>query len=619
MKMMKKIFTVLAAGFFLCSCETEDDAGSVSRSSGTSGTGTVTVTTPSDVSDTNASGETIAAEATGSSLSEAGNKLYFSLTDSTVSSDNSTWAEITTKKAKFFDDTVTVQFTKDDEGNSTGLIKIDATDVTQGLALYFTGTQTRGGIKIQTSTDYETAVYLEDVSITSTNYPCIDITKGGAATVFLTGDNVLVDGRSYGTGYGEEYSTTEGATYEDDGETKECELSQNVVSEGSDSKGTLYCKGGLAVTGSGSLSVTQAYKNCIASKDGVLTIESGTITLKNYNSSSDTGKNGLFGGQGIIVSGGTVTFDGMGIVSTSDLRKANGFKTDDEDYPSSFVKLAGGSVNVTTYNGKGISAPFVYIEGGDNTFNVTGVTGFTGDDKKTGAYYDADGLLVKCTGSASTSTDSDTLYIKFAAEGIEGDSGVTVSGGNTIVSAADDGINVSATGGSLVISGGFLYVKAKGDGLDSNGNITVSGGVTVVSQTGGGNAPIDCGDGYKFTVTGSDAVVFAMGTSDMFSESIPSSTVSPMIYSKSLGTSSSSLGVNGIIALKSPQSYGAAILISPSLTSGTSYSFVKGGTVGGTLYSSDAGVYFPATVSGGSSVSATATTSSSSSGTGFQR
>ena len=170
-----------------------------------------------------------------------------------------------------------------------------------------------------------------------------------------------------------------------------------------------------------------------------------------------------------------------------------------------------------------------------------------------------------------------------------------------------------------MISGGFLYVKAKGDGLDSNGNITVSGGVTVVSQTGGGNAPIDCGDGYKFTVTGSDAVVFAMGTSDMFSESIPSSTVSPMIYSKSLGTSSSSLGVNGIIALKSPQSYGAAILISPSLTSGTSYSFVKGGTVGGTLYSSDAGVYFPATVSGGSSVSATATTSSSSSGTGFQR
>ncbi len=619
MKMMKKIFTVLAAGFFLCSCETEDDAGSVSRSSGTSGTGTVTVTTPSDVSDTNASGETIAAEATGSSLSEAGNKLYFSLTDSTVSSDNSTWAEITTKKSKFFDDTVTVQFTKDDEGNSTGLIKIDATDVTQGLALYFTGTQARGGIKIQTSTDYETAVYLEDVSITSTNYPCIDITKGGAATVFLTGDNVLVDGRSYGTGYGEEYSTTEGATYEDDGETKECGVSQNVVSEGSDSKGTLYCKGGLAVTGSGSLSVTQAYKNCIASKDGVLTIESGTITLKNYNSSSDTGKNGLFGGQGIIVSGGTVTFDGTGIVSTSDLRKANGFKTDDEDYPSSFVKLAGGSVNVTTYNGKGISAPFVYIEGGDNTFNVTGVTGFTGDDKKTGAYYDADGVLVKCTGSASTSTDSDTLYIKFAAEGIEGDSGVTVSGGNTIVSAADDGINVSASGASLVISGGFLYVKAKGDGLDSNGNITVSGGVTVVSQTGGGNAPIDCGDGCKFTVTGSDAVVFAMGTSDMFSESIPSSTVSPMIYSKSLGTSSSSLGVNGIIALQSPQSYGAAILISPSLTGGTSYSFVKGGTVGGTLYSSDAGVYFPATVSGGSSVSATATISSSSSGTGFQR
>ena len=192
-----------------------------------------------------------------------------------------------------------------------------------------------------------------------------------------------------------------------------------------------------------------------------------------------------------------------------------------------------------------------------------------------------------------------------------------VGSGKTIVSSVDDGINVSTTGGNLNISDGFVYVRASGDGLDSNGNITISGGITVVSQTGGGNAPIDGGDGYKFTVTGSSATVFAMGTSDMFNESKPSSTTIPYICSTSLGSSSSSLGVNGIIGLSSPQTYAAAILISPNFTSGTSYSFTKNGTVSGTEYVSGSGVYFPATISGGTSYSLTASTSSSSSGPSF--
>ncbi|MBP3771893.1 MAG: carbohydrate-binding domain-containing protein [Treponema sp.] len=564
MKKAKKFLTLIAASFFITACVVEDDS-SDSSSSGTS------------LSD----GTSISATASGSDFS-APNKIYIDLDNAKVSSDETTWSEITTTSIDFFDETVKVKYTEDDSGNSTGLIRVDAVDSTENLAIYLSGSQTSGGVKIQTSTSYEIGLYLDSVSITSTNYPCIDITKGGSATVFLSGTNTLIDGRKYGYGYGDSASS--------------CASGRIGSAEGSDSKGTLYCKGGLTIVESddgGSLSVTQAYKNCIASKDGILTIESGSLTLKNYTSSSETGKNGLFGGQGIVVNGGKISFDGKGIVSTSDLRKANGFKTDDEDYPSSYVKINGGTVNVTTYNGKGINAPVVAISGGTNTFTVTGTTSYS-ESTKSGSWYDADG--VKETGT-----------VKFAPEGIEGASSITISGGSTIVSAPDDGINVSNSGGSLSISGGFLYVKAQGDGLDSNGNITISGGVTVVSQTGNGNSPIDCGDNYKFTVTGTSATVFAMGGSGMFSESIPSSTTIPMIYSTSC-SGSTSLGVNGIIALASPQSYGAAILVSPSLTSGSSYSFVKGGTLGGTVYNSDAGVYFPATVSGGTSVSCTATT-----------
>ena len=531
--------------------------------------------------------------------------IYVDLESALVSSDNVTWSEITTSAVKPIDN-VKVKFTENDDGSSTGLIKINAASFSGKLAVYLSGKMSTGGVKIQSNASDVVAVYLNDAEITSSNYPCVEVTKGSSALVDISGTNVFVDGRTYGTGYGEEYSTSSSDTYtDDDGNIVSCTVVKAAQREGSGGKGTLYSKGNLTISGSGSLSVTQAYKNCIASKDGILTIDGGTLTLQNYLSSSTkssaTGKNGLFGGQGIVVNDGSITFNGYGIISTSDIRKANGFKTDDDDYTSSYVKINGGTVNVTTYNGKGINAPVVAIAGGRNTFTVTGITSYS-ERTSTGSWYDADG--VKETGT-----------VKFAPEGIEGASSVTFSGGTTIVSAPDDGVNVSTTGGTLTISGGFVYVKSQGDGLDSNGNIVISGGTAVVSQTGGGNSPIDCGDGsYSFKVTGTSATVFAMGSSDMFSESIPSSTVSPMIFSTSLGSSSSSLGINGIIAVKSPQTYAAAILISNSLTNGSSYSFVKDGTISGTLYNSDAGVYFPATVSGGTSVSATATTSSSSAG-----
>ena len=242
----------------------------------------------------------VSTQASGSSFS-ASKRLYINLTNRTVSADNATFTTIQGTESFFLDNTVAVSLL------DSVVIKIDATNITENLAVNFEGTLSTGGVKIQTTTDHEIGVYLNNVSITSSNYPCFDITKGGSASVFLTGTNSLVDGRTYG-----------------------------------------YCKGGLSLSGSGSLSVVQAYKNCIASKDGTLTIESGTYTLANYkkstyapltdySSTSATGKNGLFGGRAVVISGGDITFYGNGLVSSSECRKANGIKTDDDDYPSSSV------------------------------------------------------------------------------------------------------------------------------------------------------------------------------------------------------------------------------------------------------------------------------------------
>nr|MCR5724913.1 carbohydrate-binding domain-containing protein [Treponema sp.] len=436
--------------------------------------------------------------------------LYLNLTSGTVSADGTNYVAITTS-ANEIATNIKVKYTEDSDGASTGLIRVNAKKFEGELTVYITGTMTTGGVKIQSNGTDTVNVVLNGAAITSSSYPCLEVTKGSAAVITLTGTNTFVDGRAYGTGYGEEYSTTSGATYvDDDDQVQTCTVSKSVVSEGSDSKGTLYCKGDLTVSGSGSLTVTQAYKNCIASKDGTLTIDGGTLTLQNYLSDSTktsaTGKNGLFGGAGLVVNDGTISFTGYGIISTSDLRKANAFKTDDEDYPSSAVTINGGTITVSTYNGKGITAPYVNITGGTSSFAVTGVTTYA-ERTSTGSYYDADGVY--CSNQT----------IKFAAEGIESAYQTKISGGTVEVTATDDALNVSNSSGTFYLTGGSLYdYSSGGDGIDCNGNIYLQGGVVVSYAPTGSEDAFDCGDSNnKIYITGG-TIAGTCGSSNAISD-----------------------------------------------------------------------------------------------------
>ncbi len=409
------------------------------------------------------------------------NVIYVDLESALVSNDNESWLEISTSAVQPIDN-VKVKFTENDDGSSTGLIKINAASFGEKLAVYLSGTMTTGGVKIQSNASDVVAVYLNDAKITSSNYPCVEVTKGSEAIVNLSGTNVFVDGRSYGTGYGEEYSTSSSDTYtDDDGNTVSCTVVKAAQREGSDGKGTLYSKGSLTISGSGSLSVTQSYKNCIATK-GILTINGGTYTL------TSTGKSGLYGDSSVVVNDGAITFNGTGSVSSSTFRKANGIKTDTDDTASS-VYINGGTLNVTTYNGKGINSSKVYIAGGTNTFNVTGVTNYTNDSNTKISYYDADGVYYS------------NVSVNFAAEGIEGASIVEIDGGTTEVTATDDGINVSDSSAAFYMKGGNLYSYAiKGDGIDSNGNLYIQGGVVVSYAQTGSEDSFDSGS--KIYVTG---------------------------------------------------------------------------------------------------------------------
>lgn len=609
MKNFIKCFLLILVAGFLASCETSVDSDNMLyllNGTGTSQTNSssVTVEVPEDAEvDIDTTVTPTDYDSTGASAVDTtaySKVVYLNLSDGSYSTDNTEFTAITTDSAKVFGDkTVKIKYTTttDTDGNevSTGLIKIDASSATTDVAFYISGTMSTGGIKIQSNATNLIGIYLNDATITSSDYPCIEITKGSAAKVNLSGTNTLSDGRIYGTGYGEEYSTTEGATYEDDGVTYECTVSQKVVSEGSDSKGTLYCKGDLTLTGEGSLKVIQAYKNCIASK-AKLTVESGTYEL------SSNGKHGLYADDTVTVNDGTISFSGTGVVSTSALRKTTGIKADSDNVDSA-VYINGGKITIEAYNGKGIAGSYVYIAGGKTSINVTGTSGFTGDDKKTGSYYDADGVLVKCTGSASTSTDSSELYIKCAPEGIEGEYLVEISGGVTQVYAQDDGVNVSNDAGDFYMKDGYLYVSAsKGDGIDANHNLYVQGGVVVSYAPTGSEDSFDSGNAIyitggviagvsgsqmalsEYSVSGQKMLYFTGSSSGMGGMQGPGQSSSSSSFSKvavyvsgeckyafTLPTSSYGLFVMSAPSFTNSSSSGYTVYTSPSFSGGTDF------------------------------------------------
>lgn len=443
---------------------------------------------------------------------------------------------------------------------------------------------------------------------------------------------------------------------------------QNSLADGSenDKEGVLFSKENLAIAGAtngtGTLTINANATDGIKAKDG-LVVKSGNITVNsafdgivgkdfvlihngdiNVKSYGDALKSTDTGSGFVTIEDGEFNITCLSTASASDTAKNDAIKAETD------ISISGGKFNIITKR-TSVSKQGP-MPGGGGGFNPGGPGGFEQSSNKLACMHGLTcGRDLKISGGdftinvygkglnadaniefdkASVSIISErhgvsavgaftikggTLAITSNWEGIEA-TNISIEGGNTLIASEDDGINASNTNPWIKISDGFLYVRSSGDGIDSNGNIEVTGGVTIVSQTGGGNSPIDCGDrGYAFTVDG--GTVFAMGSKDMFNESIPSSTSLPMVYSLNL-SSGTSLAVDDIIAVTNPQTFGAAIFVSDKLTSGNSYKFITGGDVDGNEYVENTGVYYPPTsVGSGKEVSATATMSGNNGGIRF--
>lgn len=211
------------------------------------------------------------------------------------------------------------------------------------------------------------------------------------------------------------------------------------------------------------------------------------------------------------------------------------------------------------------------------------------------------------------------IRISTSYEGIEGGN-ITFSGGETHVTALDDGVNVaggndnSLAGGrvaqdqfsetaskKLLITGGYLSVDAAGDGLDSNGSIEMTGGTVIVSgPTANGNGMLD----YDSTFTMSGGILAAAGSSGMAqAPSEDSSQYSiAMTFSETQQAGTQIHLENGegntILTYAPTKNYQTIVISSPELKQG-SYTLYKGGTSTGKVTD---GLFANGTYSGGTKV-----------------
>ena len=445
---------------------------------------------------------------------------------------------------------------------------------TEGICYVVTGTTSNGSLTIDGKTNFE--LNLNSVDITNPTSTALDIESKKAAYIVLTGTNKLTDG------------TTE------------------------DHKSTLYGKGKLLFSGTGSLNVYGTYNNGIHTKSYVVidkgvnlyinttinhgikasdavVINGGIINIE----SSGEGAKGINCEKDIVITGGrtNVICTGNGEWDTEDLetKAATCIKCD------SIMTIKGGEVNVkaTGSGGKGLKADWeAYISGGKIRVITTGGLYYSNGTQESHNYTgNTDNLDDAYTSSpkgikVGTKNEHGVLQITGGdlmvrtsgtnGEGIESKGTLDITAGSVMVSAYDDAINSS---GDLTISGGTVVaVGVNNDGIDSNGDMYLKGGTLIAMGAGGAEAGIDINEQKRLYISGCN--IFGIG--GRFDGSLGSTT-------QGIATTSGSVAANATVTVSDgsttlatfampPYSYnnGTILVSAPDMKSGSTYTLNLG-------------------------------------------
>lgn len=455
----------------------------------------------------------------------------------------------------------------------------------------------------------------------SGNYPCVNVDAKSTVYLVLEGENSFTDGRKYGTGYsseeGTDYYSSSFSGTADDG----AELTASWA-KGSDTKGSIYTKGALLISGSGSLTLTESYKHGIYSKD-YIRIFSGTL---NVNTS---GRNAIQSVNGFVMDGGEITISGTGANTNNQSRGIIVEGAEDTENPGEgFIVINGGKITSSTV-GKGMSAkwdieddaetedtsddpyPYILINGGEISITTTGTP--ADESSSTYTFTDADGVTVSET-------------TKLSPEGIEGKQAVFISGGIINLSCTDDCINASRDdsgyAGQIVIGGGNIYAySSSNDAIDSNGTLTINGGVIVALTAKTPECAFDC-DENTFAITG--GLLVGVGTSNYSKPTSSACEQSTVVLSGDyFGTGGTTFALedsdgNAAFAFEIPSAFGTSassqyimVLSSPEIAVGTTYKAVSGVTASGGSTFNNLYVDLPSVSVGTTKLSGISTSSSS--------
>lgn len=361
-------------------------------------------------------------------------------------------------------------------------------------------------------------------------------------------------------------------------------------------------------------------ETALYTKNGTLLISGGTINVKaggghtgRTNVDVDYSCKGIKSNYILKVTGGNITVDSLddSVHCDNTVRVTGGEMTlatdDDGVHGDYYLYISGDAYINVTASYEGIEAAEIYISGG-KTYLVASDDGANaaGDEPN----FDAPDITEEQTASLMSAE----LY---------------AGGGPSW------GMEDTSSYGYMEITDGLLYIVAGGDGFDSNGNAKISGGIVLVNgPTTGGNGVFDIGDNNN-TLTISGGIVVGAGTKDM---AVTPNSTGGKAYILSGGSSSSSgwggggrpgqsssssgttisAGVpfkvadssgNELLVYKAPVQAQWLFVMTPEMTSGSSYTLTTGGSYSGSVETgiNGYGIMTGGTYSGGSSTTLTAT------------
>lgn len=466
------------------------------------------------------------------------------------------------------------------EGNHV-LFKIHS----QGLVLKVSGKTENGSLRIYSDKKFE--LILSDTQICNPEGAAINIQKGNCFVV-LEGENSLSDGSA----------------------------AQYAKTNDEDEKAVFFSENDLRFSGKGSLNITSANsigKSCLASDDALFFRPRIKLQLK----AGAKAGHGIKANDAIVVRGGVfniqteangkkaITCDGLGhfaggritAITTggvdntvaTDLSGSACIKTD------STLLITGGELRLksTGQGGKGISCDQnIQIEGGDLYIITTGAMYGTSNDNRPGwggnnSSSDNSVSPKGIKGDQNVTISGGNIYIRTSgtnAEGIESKTTLSFTGGNTAVSAYDDGLNASK---AINVSGGRVFSASNGagDGIDSNGSISATGGVMIgIASTMSSEEGIDL-ENSTFTISNATVISLGGGMRGGMGSRYNGHYVSTSVSGEAGSCIALTNGTTPLLVFRLPRICNGANLLmsSPSLSTG-SYQLINNATAQGGTY-----------------------------------